>query len=85
MSIIHPDPNENKQINQGIRQDPDNPEWTDEMFSRVVRGPQKAPTKKQITVRFDPDIIDWFKAQGAGYQSRMNEALRRYMNKPDCH
>jgi uncharacterized protein (DUF4415 family) len=37
--------------------------------------------KKQLTVHFGPDIIDWFKDQGPGYQSQMNDALRHYMNK----
>lgn len=36
--------------------------------------------KKQLTVRFDGDIIEWFKAQGSGYQSRMNAVLRSYVD-----
>jgi uncharacterized protein (DUF4415 family) len=35
--------------------------------------------KKQVTVRLDQDVIDWFKAQGKGYQTRMNAVLRQYM------
>lgn len=35
--------------------------------------------KQQLTVRFDPDVIAWFKAQGPGYQTRMNAVLRSYM------
>ena len=35
--------------------------------------------KRQLTVRFDGDIIDWFKDQGPGYQTRMNAVLRRYV------
>ena len=35
--------------------------------------------KRQLTVRLDQDIIDWFKAQGAGYQTRMNAVLRSYV------
>ena len=81
MKIIYPSNKEEKQINRGIHSDPDAQEWTDDMFRRATRGPQIAPTKKQVTVRFDPDIIDWFKDQGPGYQSRMNDALRHYMNK----
>jgi uncharacterized protein (DUF4415 family) len=68
----------------------DNPEWTgetsararsfDETFpdlARRVRGPQKAPTKKQVTLRLDTGVIDHFKATGAGWQRRMNEILRK--------
>ncbi len=36
--------------------------------------------KQQITLRVDADILNWFKKSGNGYQSRINEALRRYMN-----
>lgn len=35
--------------------------------------------KQQLTVRFDRDVIEWFKAQGAGYQTRMNAVLRSYV------
>ncbi len=35
--------------------------------------------KQQLTVRFDGDIIDWFKAQGPGYQTRMNAVLRSFV------
>jgi uncharacterized protein (DUF4415 family) len=35
--------------------------------------------KQQLTVRLDRDVIAWFKAQGAGYQTRMNAVLRSYV------
>jgi uncharacterized protein (DUF4415 family) len=38
------------------------------------------PLKQQLTVRLDADIIDWFKAQGRGYQTRMNAVLRAYVD-----
>ena len=85
MKIIVPTDEEEKQINEGIRLDPDAQEWTDEMFAHAVRGVQIAPTKKKLTVRFDPDIVDWFKAQGDGYQTRMNEALREYITERVDH
>ena len=44
---------------------------------RGQRGPQKGPVKKAITLRIDPDILARYKAMGPGWQSRMNEALRR--------
>ena len=36
--------------------------------------------KQQLTVRLDRDVIEWFKAQGAGYQTRMNAVLRSYVD-----
>ena len=34
--------------------------------------------KRQVTLRIDADVLDWFRAQGKGYQSRMNAVLRAY-------
>ncbi len=36
---------------------------------------------EEITVRFDTVMIDWFKAQGPGYEIRMNAVLRQYMDR----
>ncbi len=36
--------------------------------------------KQQVTVRLDRDVIDWFKRQGRGYQTRMNAVLRSYVD-----
>ncbi len=36
-------------------------------------------TKNQISLRLDSDILEWFKSQGSGYQTRMNAVLRTYM------
>ncbi len=44
---------------------------------RGQRGPQKAPTKALVSLRLDQDVIDGFKAGGPGWQSRINEALRK--------
>ncbi len=35
--------------------------------------------KQQLTVRFDQDVVEWFKAQGVGYQTRMNAVLKGFM------
>ena len=59
----------------------DNPEWTPEMFAKaVVRiGFKPVPPKAQITLRLDADVLEWFRAQGAGYQTQINGLLRAYM------
>ena len=36
------------------------------------------PGKKQLTLRLDADVLAWMKAQGKGYQSRINAILRAY-------
>lgn len=35
--------------------------------------------KERVTVRFDRDVLDFFRADGKGYQTRMNAVLRAYM------
>lgn len=61
--------------------DGDAPEWTPAMFARaVVRKGLKPVTRKALlSLRIDSDVVEWFKAQGSGYQSRMNALLRAYM------
>jgi uncharacterized protein (DUF4415 family) len=44
---------------------------------RSRRGPQKAPTKTLVPLRLDGDVIAHFRASGAGWQARINEALRK--------
>jgi uncharacterized protein (DUF4415 family) len=39
------------------------------------------PVKKPVTLRVDADVLIWFKAQGPGYQTRINRALRGLMLK----
>jgi uncharacterized protein (DUF4415 family) len=59
----------------------DTPEITPEMFAKAVvrRGLKPAPNKAQITLRLDSDVLEWFKRQGRGYQTRINALLRAYM------
>ncbi|MEE8659636.1 BrnA antitoxin family protein [Acetobacteraceae bacterium EV16G] len=67
--------------------DPDDaPELTDAFFdaatiregSRIVRRgrPRQETTKTQVTLRLDADIIETYRQQGPGWQSRINAALR---------
>jgi uncharacterized protein (DUF4415 family) len=57
------------------------PEMTPEMFARAVRmrNFKVMPRKKQLTLRVDGDVVDWYKKQGKGYQTRINALLRAYM------
>jgi uncharacterized protein (DUF4415 family) len=58
----------------------DAPELTPEMFAKAVvrRGLKPASRKRLITLRVDSDVLEWFKAQGRGYQTRINDLLRAY-------
>lgn len=44
----------------------------------VRRGLKPVPSKELISMRIDQDVIEWFKAQGPGYQTRINSVLRAF-------
>ena len=44
----------------------------------VRRGLQPVPSKTSISLRIDADVLEWFKAQGSGYQTRINAVLRAF-------
>ncbi len=66
-----------EQIAEAIANDPDTfdpgAEWL-----RKASVPRPALPKERLTVRFDADMVNWFKRQGRGYQTRMNAILRAY-------
>jgi uncharacterized protein (DUF4415 family) len=83
---------EETRIQRGIAADPDNPEWTavdfkrarpfaeifpDLAASRRVRGAQRKPTKVAVSLRLTREVVERFKAGGPGWQSRMDEALKK--------
>lgn len=46
--------------------------------SIVRRGLKPLPAKSSISLRLDSDVLEWFKAQGPGYQTRINSVLRAF-------
>ena len=44
----------------------------------VRRGLKPVPSKELISLRIDQDVIEWFRAQGPGYQTRINAVLRAF-------
>jgi uncharacterized protein (DUF4415 family) len=62
---------------------PDSEIDTSDIPERTVRGIRYRglfyrPQKKSVTIRLDTDLLAWFKAQGRGYQSKINRVLREY-------
>jgi uncharacterized protein (DUF4415 family) len=57
----------------------DIPPLSEEFWKNAVRGKYYKPVKKSTTVRIDSDVLAWLRAQGKGYQSRINAILRRKM------
>ena len=76
-----------------LREVSDNPVWTRKDFAkarpfsealpvlaasiRKGRGPNKAPTKKLVSLRLSGQVLEAYKAKGPGWQSRIDEDLRR--------
>jgi len=48
-------------------------------WSGAVVGKFYRPIKEAVSIRLDADILAWFKGQGSGYQTRINEVLRKAM------
>jgi uncharacterized protein (DUF4415 family) len=46
---------------------------------RRTRGPNKSPTKEQVAIRFDREVLVAFRASGPGWQTRMNSALKEWL------
>jgi uncharacterized protein (DUF4415 family) len=79
-----PDENEDALINAGIAADEDTYELSNEEFKNLKtgRGRPKAAVKKiAISIRLDGDVAAYFKSQGAGWQTRVNDVLKQYVDK----
>jgi len=78
---------------EDIQHDTDSPPTTAEDWEGAVMRQggevigtvsRRGPNKVSVTIQFDRDVVDAFKADGVGWQSRMNEALREWLaNHPE--
>jgi uncharacterized protein (DUF4415 family) len=55
---------------------PEKLDWSNALIGKFYR-----PVKKSLTIRIDADVLAWVKAQGKGYQTRINGYLRDVMDK----
>ena len=55
---------------------PEQLDWKD-----AKRGVFYKPIKQQLTLRLDADVVDWFKRQGAGYQTQINAVLQKHVGR----
>ena len=58
----------------------DIPELDNDFWDNAVVMAPEDWKKKQLTIRLDPDIVDFFKKGGRGYQTRINAVLRYYID-----
>lgn len=71
--------------------DAENPEWQEadfkkarpasEMFPHLVkqRGKQKKATKEPVSIRLSPEVLAFFRAQGKGWQTRLDHVLQEHV------
>jgi uncharacterized protein (DUF4415 family) len=82
-----PSEEEDRRIRQGISNDQDSAELTDEQMAelrplselRPVGRPKAAVTKQPVSIRLSPEVVAYFKATGKGWQTRLDEVLRAYV------
>ena len=76
---------EDQLITAAAESDPDALPLTDDQMNAMVpmsmlRGRPKLANKKQlVSIRYSPEVIDFFKASGAGWQARMDSVLKDYV------
>jgi uncharacterized protein (DUF4415 family) len=68
-----------QEIEANAAADADNPPWTEEELAaaRLVLPGDRA--KVPVSIRLDPEVLDYFKEEGRGYQSRINAVLLGYV------
>lgn len=77
-------PEEDAAINTGIAADQNTAELSDAAMLKLkpMRGrPLGSGTKQQVSLRIDTDVLEYFKAQGSGWQTKINETLRASLKK----
>lgn len=68
-----------EEIERGAAEDPDNPAWTEaELQAARLVLPSGAP-KVPVSIRLDPEVVEYFRTEGPGYQSRINAVLLAYV------
>ena len=85
--IRFPTPEENAKIIAGAKADPDASLLTKAQLKAMVpmhtlRGRPKLENKKLlVSVRYSPEVLDYFRATGAGWQARMDGVLRQHIGR----
>ena len=83
--LVLPTPEEDAIITAAAMSDPDAMPYTDEEwerakpFMRVGGRPIAAVTKERITIRLSREVVERFRATGAGWQTRIDAALKDWL------
>ena len=85
--LVMPTVAENKKIVTAAKRDPDAQPLTATQLKamvplRAVRGRPRLESKKQlVSVRYSPEVLEYFRSTGEGWQGRMDGVLREYVSK----
>ena len=85
IAVMAPSVAQDKRITAAAKSDPDaRPLTTAQLKAmipmRALRGrPKSANPKQLVSVRYSPEVLEYFKATGEGWQSRMDSVLRQYV------
>ena len=74
-----PDADETRKIRAGIAADEDAVSLDEFKRLRPVGRPKAAVTKQPISIRLSPEVVDYFKSTGQGWQTRLDAVLREYV------
>ncbi len=77
--LVHPTASEDAEIARGVAADPDAAPDLSKPLAGIVRRlgrPRASDRKVSVTLRLDRDVVERFKATGAGWQTRINAALK---------
>lgn len=86
-SVVMPTSQEDKAITAAAKADPDAQPLTPKQLKamvpmRALRGrPKSDKTKQLVSVRYSPEVLEYFKSTGEGWQSRMDSVLRNYVTR----
>lgn len=86
-NLLMPTVEEDRAITAAAKSDPDAQPLTSAQLQamvplRTLRGRPKSENKKLlVSVRYSPEVIEYFKSTGEGWQSRMDGVLRKYVTR----
>lgn len=86
-SVVMPTLQEDQAITAAAKADPDAQPLTPKQLKsmvpmRALRGrPKSDKTKQLVSVRYSPEVLEYFKSTGEGWQSRMDSVLRNYVTR----
>ena len=86
-TVLMPSVDEDKAITAKARNDPDAQPLTPKQLKamvpiRALRGRPKSENKKLlVSMRYSPEVVEYFKSTGDGWQSRMDGVLRKYITR----